>query len=188
MGQALWFLSRGTGMVALLLLTATVVIGITHSARASSRRWPRFARHAMHRNLSLLAISFVAVHIAGAIIDRYAGIRWAAAVLPFTSSYHPFWIGLGALAWDLLMATVLTSLLRHRIGLRTWRMLHLASYGLWPLALGHGLGVGGADSRLGWVLAIDAGCALAVIVALWRRLRTDDPDRDARRAVEAGLR
>jgi methionine sulfoxide reductase heme-binding subunit len=187
-GQAFWFASRGAGLVSLLLLTATVVLGAGHAGRVTGAGWPRFTLHAVHRNLSLLALAFLAVHVATATIDPYAGIRWLDAVLPFTSTYHPFWLGLGALALDLMLAVIVTSLLRARIGLRIWRVLHLSTYALWPLALAHGLGIGGADSELGWVRTVYAGCAVAVAVALARRLLASDPDRDARRAVEAGRR
>lgn len=95
MGQALWFTSRGTGLVSLLLLTATVGLGAAHAARWGSTRWPRFTVAALHRNLSLLAVVFLAAHVATAVIDPYAGIRWLDAVLPFGSTYHPFWLGLG---------------------------------------------------------------------------------------------
>jgi uncharacterized protein YqgC (DUF456 family) len=186
--QTLWYLSRATGLVSMLLLTATTVLGLWHTARSSSARWPRFALHSVHRNVSLLTGCFLVVHVAGAIIDPYAGIRWVDAIVPFGSSYHPVWLGLGALALDLVLAVVATSLLRHRIGLRGWRILHLSSYALWPLAVLHGWGIGGVDSRLGWVLALDAGCALAVALALLRRMRTDHPDTAVRRAVSEDLR
>lgn len=183
MGQALWFLSRATGLVTLLLLTATVVLGAGHAARSSSERWPRFAVAAVHRNLSLLALSFLAVHVSTAIIDPYAGLRWVDAVVPFVSGYHPFFLGLGTLALDLLVALVATSLLRHHVGTRGWRLLHRSAYLLWPLAVVHGLGIGGEDSGLLWVQALNALCVLAVAAAVLRRLRAADPDRAARRAA-----
>lgn len=183
MGQALWFLSRATGLVALLLLTATVVLGAGHAARTSSSRWPRFAVGALHRNLSLLATVFVAVHVSSAIIDPYAGLRWVDAVVPFISDYHPLWLGLGTVALDLMLALVVTSLLRSYLGTRSWRILHMSAYLLWPLAVLHGLGIGGDDSGLLWVQALNAACVLAVLVALVFRLRASNPDRQARRAV-----
>ena len=188
MGQALWFASRAAGVVALLMLTATMVLGSFHTGRVASRGWPRFVLHAVHRNLSLLAVTFVAVHVASAIIDPYAGIGWVDAVVPFVSTYQPFWLGLGTVAIDLMLAIVVTSLLRHRIGLRAWRVLHTCAYLLWPIALVHGYGIGGADSRLWWVLAVDLVCVLAVLAAVVRRLLAPDPDRDARRALQGRVR
>jgi len=174
MGQSLWFASRGTGLVTALLLTATTALGAIHTGRVTSARWPRFTLHAVHRNLSLLTLAFLAVHVASAIIDPYAGIAWLDVVVPF-------WLGLGAVALDLILAVVVTSLLRLRIGLRQWRAVHLSAYALWPVAMLHGVGIGGADTRLGWVLALYLACAVAVLVAVVRRLLVHDPDRDARR-------
>lgn len=186
MGQTLWFASRACGVVALALLTGTTVLGALHTGRAASAAWPRFVLHGLHRNLALLAVAFVAVHVATAIVDPYAGIRWIDAAVPFASSYHPFWTGLGAAALDLLAALVATSLVRTRLPLLLWQRLHRAAYGLWPVALAHGLGIGGGDSRLGWVRGIDVACAVAVAAAVVARLRARHPDTDARRAL--GLR
>ena len=186
MGQTLWFASRACGMVALLLLTLTVVLGALHTGRVSHAAWPRFVVHALHRNLALLAVVFVAVHVATAIIDPYAGIGWIDAVAPFASSYHPFWTGLGAVALDLFAALVVTSLARTHLPLAWWRRLHWSAYALWPIALAHGLGIGGADSGLGWVRAVDVACALTVVAAVVARLRARHPDTEARRAL--GLR
>lgn len=186
MDQTLWFASRACGLVALLLLTGTVVLGALHTGRAATAAWPRFVVHGLHRNLALLAVVFVAMHVATAILDPYAGIRWIDAVVPFASGYHPFWTGLGAAALDLLAALVVTSLARTRLPLPLWRGVHRAAYGLWPVALAHGLGIGDADSRLGWVRGVDLACALAVAVAVVARLRAHHPDPDARHAV--GLR
>src|SRR5581483_7783042 len=115
MQLALWFASRATGLVALPLLTVSLVLGIVGAGRAASPRWPRFALAALHRNISLLSVLFLAVHISTAIIDPYAGIGWLDAVVPFVSVYHPFWLGLGAVALDLMLALVISSLLRPRI-------------------------------------------------------------------------
>jgi len=184
MNQALWFASRATGLVSLLLLSATIVIGSGTSGRFASSRWPRFTVVALHRNLSLLALVFLAVHICGAVIDPYAGIQWADALIPFGSSYQPFWLGLGAVSIDLMIAVVLTSLLRLRMPPRLWRAIHWAGYGLFPVAVAHGLGISGPDSRLGWVLTWFALCALTVVVAVWWRANRSHPDQLAREAAE----
>jgi hypothetical protein len=99
MEEILWFVSRACGLVSLLLLTGTVVLGCAHATRASAGGWRRFTLHALHRNVSLLAVVFLAVHIGSAIIDGYVPLQWIDAVIPFVSDYHPVWLGLGALAF-----------------------------------------------------------------------------------------
>jgi len=181
--QALWFASRSCGLVTLLLLTLVVVLGALHTGRAATRSWSRLAMHGLHRNLALLTLVFVTVHVASAIIDPYAGIRWLDAVAPFVSSYHPVWTGLGALAADLLVALVVTSLIRTRMPWKLWRGLHGAAYALWPVALVHGWGIGGVDSARGWVLAVDGICVLAVVAAITVRALARHPDTEARQTV-----
>jgi len=166
--STLWYATRATGVVALVLLTATVVLGVTGSARFATPRWPRVITAGLHRNLPLLAVAFVAAHVLTTILDSYAPIGWVSAVVPFTSPYRTFWLGLGAVASDLLLAVTATSLLRARLGYRAWRAVHRLGYACWPVALWHGLGTG-TDSRLPWLLALDAACAAAVTGALgWR--------------------
>lgn len=180
--MVLWYASRATGLAALLMLTATVVLGAANTARFGSERWPRFVVAAIHRNLSLLTCVFLVVHIAGAIIDPYAGIGWVAALIPFTSGYQTFWLGLGTLAFDLLVALVVTSLLRPRISQRVWRAVHWAAYACWPVAVIHGFEIGGADSRLAWVQVLTVVCLVAVIAAVAWRAVARHPDTEARRA------
>ncbi len=178
--QALWYLSRGTGVVALLLLTGARVLGMLNSGRLTSQRWPRFAISAIHRNVALLSLVFLVIHIVSSIVDPYAGIRWLDAVLPFVSSYRSFWLGLGTLSCDLMLAVLITSLLRPRINYRLWRGIHWLGYAVWPIALIHGIGTGVTDDHVAWVLGCDIGCALAVLLALWWRLGTTHQDTQAR--------
>jgi sulfoxide reductase heme-binding subunit YedZ len=187
MEEILWFVSRAAGLVSMLMLTGTVVLGCAHATRASTGGWRRFALHALHRNLSLLALVFLAVHIASAILDGYVPLQWVDAVVPFISDYHPFWLGLGAIALDLLIAVLVTSLLRTRLSHRLWRTVHVASYAMWPIAMIHGLGIPGSDSSLTWVIALNGGCAAAVAASVTRRLLVRHPDTRARRLV-AGAR
>jgi methionine sulfoxide reductase heme-binding subunit len=164
----LWYATRATGVVALVLLTATVVLGVAGTARFATPRWPRMITAALHRNLSLLAVLFVAVHVVTTVLDPYAPIGWVSAVLPFASSYRTLWLGLGTVAFDMLLAVAVTSLLRARLGYRAWRAVHWLGYACWPVALWHGLGTG-TDSKLPWLLALDAACVAAVAAAAgWR--------------------
>jgi Ferric reductase like transmembrane component len=164
----LWFATRATGLIALVLLTGTVVLGIMTSVRFASPAWPRFVTVSLHRNLSLLTITFTGLHVLTTITDPFASISAVSVVVPFTSGYRRIWLGFGAVAFDLLLAVLVTSLLRTRIGPRAWRAVHWAGYACWPVALVHGLGTG-TDGAARWVLAITAVCALAVISAgVWR--------------------
>jgi methionine sulfoxide reductase heme-binding subunit len=165
----LWYATRATGVVALVLLTITVALGITGTARDASPRWPRVVTAGLHRNISLLTVAFVAAHVLTTVLDRYAPISLASAIIPFSSPYRALWLSLGTVACDLLLALVLTSLLRARLPYLAWRGVHLLAYASWPVALWHGLGTG-TDSRLPWLLGLDAACMLIMAAAVWRRL------------------
>jgi len=184
-GHALWYSSRATGLVSLLLLTGTVVLGALNTGRFSSRGWPRFAVAAIHRNLSLISVAFLAVHVTTAVIDPYAGIGWLDVIVPFGSVYRPFWLGLGAVAGDLFIAVLATSLVRLRIGVRAWRVVHWAGYACWPIAVLHGLGTAATtDRHSGWFLALDLSCVAAVTVATGWRVIAVHPDTQARKGKQ----
>jgi hypothetical protein len=166
--HALWFATRGAGVVSLLLLTAIVVLGVAGATRWRSSRWPRFVVAGLHRNLTLLALAFIALHVITTVADGYAPISFLNAVAPFTSRYRPVWLGLGAVAFDLLLALTITSLLRARIGYARWRALHWLAYASWPIALVHGLGTG-TDARVTWMQVVAVSCVACVVAAvLWR--------------------
>ncbi len=164
----LWFTTRATGVVALLLLTMTVALGVAGTARYSPSFMPRLIRAGLHRNVSLLAVAFICVHVLTTVLDPYAAIGFSSAIIPFSSSYRPFWLSLGTIAFDLLLAVVITSLARSRLSYRTWRAVHWLAYASWPVALWHGLGTG-TDTKLSWLLVLDAVCVMAVAAAVvWR--------------------
>jgi sulfoxide reductase heme-binding subunit YedZ len=168
MTDALWYLGRGSGVVSLVLLTLVVALGIATRSGRPLPGLPRFAVTAVHRSASLLAVAFLVVHVLTLLFDSYAQLDALALVVPFTAAAQPFWYGLGALALDLILALVVTSLLRDRIGPRVWRAIHWAAYASWPVALAHGLG-SGTDAGTGWLLTITGVCTAAVAAAVgWR--------------------
>jgi methionine sulfoxide reductase heme-binding subunit len=183
--QLLWYTTRATGLVALVLLTASVVIGVLTSVRFRTRAWPRFTFQDLHRRISLLAVVFVALHVITTVSDSFAPIGWVSAVVPFTSPYRRLWLGLGTVAVDLLLAVTISSLLRQRIRPGSWRALHWLAYASWPLAVFHGLGTG-TDPHLGWVMALVVACVAAVLGAVGWRLVAGWPARAGVR-VAAGL-
>jgi sulfoxide reductase heme-binding subunit YedZ len=165
----LWFATRGAGTATLLLLTAVVALGIlTAGSAARSRLWPRFVSAELHRNVSLLAIVFLLAHVVTAVADPYAKLGWRDAALPFVSAYRPFWLGLGVVAGQLVLALVVSSALRPLLGFRAWKALHWLAYASWPVAIFHSLGTG-TDAPALWSLAIVGGCTLTVVAAVaWR--------------------
>jgi hypothetical protein len=169
-------LTRGTGTVALILLTLSVALGVANSRRLRTSRVPRFVVDAVHRNVSLLAVAFTAVHVVTSLLDGFAPITVVDVFVPFTSAYRPVWLGFGAVAFDLLLALVITSLLRRRFGYRIWRLTHWTAYACWPVALLHTFGTG-SDVKFGWLLAISAICAALVIAAVLVRATAGWPSR-----------
>lgn len=183
--QVWWFATRATGTAALVLLTTSMVLGILTSGRYARPKLPRFVTMGLHRNVSLLVLVFVVLHVITTVVDSFAPVAWTDAVLPFAGSYRPLWLGLGALSFDLLIALTVTSLLRARLGYRTWRWVHWAAYACWPTAVMHGLGTG-TDSTLPLFLAVTAACVGSVVVAVWYRLGAGWPEHRGVR-VSSGL-
>lgn len=183
--SAYWYLTRSTGTVALILLTLSLALGVIDVRRWSSETWPRFVVDSLHRNASLLALAFLCLHILTAVLDSFAPISLVNAVIPFTGSYRPLWLGLGALSFDLILAVIVTSLLRRRMGHSTWRAVHWLTYASWPIALLHGLGTG-SDVKSTWMLAISIGCLIVVIGAVLVRVAMGWPAQPAQRSAALG--
>jgi predicted ferric reductase len=167
---SLWYATRATGIVALVLLTATMVLGLATTSRARARNWPGYAQQEIHRRVSMVAVVFVGIHVLTSVLDTYVSISWASLVVPFTSSYDRLWVGVGTLSLDLMMAVFVSSLLRSRMRPGTWRGLHWLAVLCWPVALAHTFGMG-TDSGEPWVIALAAVCIVSVGIALLWRLR-----------------
>jgi hypothetical protein len=174
--SAYWYLTRSTGVVSLVLLTVTMVLGVIDVERWSTRDWPRFMLDSLHRSVSLLVLVFVGLHIVTAVLDSFVPIALVDAVIPFAGRYRPLWLGLGTVAFDLLLALAITSVARQRLGYRAWRITHWLAYACWPVALVHGLGTG-SDVKSAWSLILTAVCALAVLVAVGARALDGWPER-----------
>ena len=170
----LWFATRACGTVALVLLTVSVVIGIASARRYAPGRIGRFEVAAAHRNASVLALVFLAAHIVTAIADAYVPLGWVSVVIPFASPYRTLWTGLGTVAFDLLAVVALTSAVRLRLGVRSWKTVHYLAYAAWPPAVFHAAGTG-TDTRLKPQLALYVLCVGSVTAACWWRLYTAGP-------------
>lgn len=174
--RLLWFLNRGTGVILLVLLTLSVALGVLSTVRITSVIWPRFVTQQLHRNVSLLAVVLLVVHIGAAVADGYVNIRWWDALVPFRGEYRPLWLGLGTLATDLIVLTVYTGLSRTRFGSRTWRIIHLTSYLSWLAGLVHGLGIG-TDNHEVWSVGVSVVCVGVVAGSVALRLSTAGAER-----------
>jgi len=180
--SALWYATRGTGAVTLLLLTASVVLGVGEQRAWRPVGTSRFAIAAMHQTLSLLAVAVLVVHIVTTLLDPFPHIGLLTALVPFATPYRPLWTGLGTVGSDLLLALVVTSLVRRRLGYRAWRGVHWLAYACWPVAVLHGLGTG-SDTRATWMLALTAVCVAAVAVAVAARVVGSATPAGVRRGV-----
>ncbi|MFF4909629.1 ferric reductase-like transmembrane domain-containing protein [Streptomyces sp. NPDC001260] len=184
-GETLWYANRATGAVCLVLFTAVVLLGIGVRLRGRLPGLPRFGTVTLHRTLSLSATAFLALHIALAVLDGYVNITLTDVLIPFVSAYRPLWLGLGTVALDLMLAVLVTSLLRERVGHRAWRALHWLAYAAWPVALVHGIGIG-TDTGTHWMTWLTVSCVAAVVAA--GGVRVAHSARAARRTPAAVLR
>ncbi|WP_369371988.1 ferric reductase-like transmembrane domain-containing protein [Promicromonospora sp. Populi] len=169
MDEVLWAIGRASGVTALVLLTASVVLGILTRSGRPLPGLPRFAIVLVHRDVALAATAFVGLHVVTLLFDPLAQLSLTDLVVPFVGEFRPFWQGLGTVAFDLLLAVVITALLRHRLGLRTYRAVHWLVYAMWPVAVLHGIG-NGTDAGTGWFLVVTAVSVAAVAGAVWWRL------------------
>src|SRR5437868_11749603 len=165
----LWYTTRGAGAITLILLSCVVVLGILSALRVQSPSWPRFLTTGLHRNLALMTLVFLALHIVTAVVDPFTNLGWAAALIPFSSSYRTLWLGLGVISFELLLAIVATSLVRGLIGHRVWRAIHWLTHAAWPVGVVHGIGTG-TDTLAAWMLVITAGSVAAAGVSIVLRL------------------
>jgi sulfoxide reductase heme-binding subunit YedZ len=164
-----WYTARAGGILAYLLLTASVCLGLLMSGKARLKRWPRFALEDVHRFLGILAAVFVAIHGGALLLDSFVPFSFTQVLVPGTSSYRPLAVGLGVVGAELLVALAATNRYRTRIGHRTWRRLHVLNLAVWGLALLHGL-TAGTDASTPWALVLYAGTAWLVLALFIHRV------------------
>jgi hypothetical protein len=172
----LWLATRATGEISLVLFTAVTVMGIATTKGWASSRWPESVITLLHRNISLLSMVFLGVHIGTTVVDGYVPIGWVDVVIPFQTTYKTLWVGLGTIAFDLVLAVIITSLIRRRIPAGLWKGIHWGAYAMWAVAVVHSLGVG-TDALLTRVVAgVMVGFVTAAVVARFMTPhRQDDP-------------
>jgi methionine sulfoxide reductase heme-binding subunit len=168
-GTILWYASRATGVISLILLSVVAILGIVVNRQGHLPGLPRFAATGLHRSLSLLSVAFLGTHIVTAVADGYVHIPWLSTIVPFSSSYERFWIGLGTVAVDMTAAVIVTSLLRARLRPAVWRAVHWLAYASYPVTLVHSMGAS-KDLRSGWLLGLTVASVFAVVTAIGYRI------------------
>lgn len=175
----LWYLSRATGVVALVMFTIVLGLGLLLSGQRRVSPRGQAAAMGVHRSLSLGSVVFLLMHILSAVVDSYVSVGWLATVVPFTSGYRSDWMTLGTISVDLLIAIVATSLLRNRIRRSVWRWVHLTAYVCWPVAVVHSYALSTADEPV--LRGTTVACAVFGVLAVGWRLAATHPDARRRR-------
>ena len=187
-----WYAARAAGVVAYLLVSASVAVGLTLAGKERFERWPRFAVEDVHRFAGVLAGTFIALHVLWLAVDSQAHLSLSNLVIPFTSSYRLVWTGLGVVAAELLLALAVTNHYRKRISYSLWRRLHYLNFVVWIGATAHGLGAGSDSGSTAFVFMYASTAALIGALALrryWRRPSvTSMRDHPAREVATASAR
>ena len=171
--HAWWLASRSAGIVAYLLLSASVVLGLTMALRLAPVRM-RGDLRVLHERLALLALGSVATHALLLLGDTFLHPGLTGVLIPFATPYRPVWTGFGILAAYSAAGLSLTYYARRRIGARRWRALHQLIPIAWGMAAVHVLG-SGTDARSLWLLAPIALTMAAIATLLvFRVLREQD--------------
>ncbi len=170
--MTLWYVARGTGLAALVLLSTTTTIGALMSGRGKAER--RVVWSYVHRVTASLGLAVMLVHLTTILADSYAHVGWVGALVPFTSGYRPTWVALGTLSVYTFLFVAAIGYARGRIaaserGAHVWRGLHCLGYAGWASAMLHGFN-SGSDSGLGWVQLLYIGCGAAVPASVAVRL------------------
>lgn len=165
---AIWYAARASGVAAYVVLSVVVSLGLALGGKAQSRHWPRFSVEDVHRFGGLLVGSLIGVHLLAIAADSFLPFSLTQLLVPFTSSYRPFWTGLGIAAAEILVALAITNRYRRRLPYRFWRTAHYANFAVWAFASLHGL-MAGTDRGAPW-LAILYGLSVASVLMLlvWR--------------------
>ena len=172
--QGIWYAERAAGVVAYLLLTLLVVLGLMVSSRVRSRQWPLFAVEDVHRFVSILAAVFITLHVSLLLVDTFVPFNLGQILIPFRADYRPLATGLGTVALELLVAVAVANAFRADLGRRTWHVIHYLGYGVWIAATAHGL-LAGTDRHDAWLVSLYILAVTAVMSALTFRWSTPRP-------------
>jgi sulfoxide reductase heme-binding subunit YedZ len=182
-----WYAARAGGMVAYMLLTAVVLVGLAMSGRERIDGWPRFALEDVHRFLGALTGLFISLHVFALAVDAEANLPLESLVVPFVSAYRPLWTGIGVVAAELLLALAVANRYRARISYQTWRRLHYLNFAVWTAATAHGIGAGTDTGSFPFAVVYGAALACVGVLTARRIFRTGTPAGTAASSHVRGL-
>ncbi len=164
----LWYTTRATGLVVLVLFTMVVALGALVANRVGGSTVGRFELNEIHRTVSSVAIVFLGIHILTTVVDSFVSTGVLSAVIPFISSYKRVPVALGTIAFDLMIAVWISSLAKTRIANSSWRFIHWFSWMAYAVAVIHAF-LTGTDSRhgIGFVVVL-ASAAIGAGAGVWR--------------------
>ncbi|HJQ41686.1 MAG TPA: hypothetical protein VJ831_01260 [Jatrophihabitantaceae bacterium] len=189
--MTLWYIARGAGLSALILLTVATCLGAVTSGRVHGRPVARINAQYLHRAFAFGGLAVLGVHVIAILADSYAHVGWLHSLIPFTSQYRPLWVGIGTLALYAYALVAVSGMLRARLatstaGARGWRILHGSAYAGWALSILHGL-KSGTDSDVTWVRFLYLACLAAVVGSVAVRMVTAAPERRTAPTVPIGV-
>jgi predicted ferric reductase len=176
----LWYSIRASGVVAFVLLTCTVLVGVGLAGNVRLARWPRFTVDSLHRYLGTLFWVFLGVHVLTTAVDSYVKLSITDIVIPFASSYRTTGLGLGIVATELLLALAIVNRLRDKLSYRFWRRAHHLNFAVWVGSTLHGVLTGTDSLVLLYAIAI-----MLVTAALGMRVTSGGRPKRALPADEA---
>jgi predicted ferric reductase len=170
-----WHLVRSAGIVSYLLLLASMVWGLFMSAQCVKDWSPGAVSMTLHSTLSWLAVMVGLVHALLLLLDDYFTYTLADLFVPFVGPYRPEAVGLGTLAFWILLIVTLSFPLKKRLGHANWKRLHYLSYAAFVMVSLHGLFAGTDGSNLGFRLLLAIGVLLVVALTVLRVRRSQRP-------------
>jgi sulfoxide reductase heme-binding subunit YedZ len=174
-----WLLARASGLLAYVLLTIAVIVGLTMRTRLLGRLVPPAYVTATHQALSLIGLAAVALHGTLIALDTKVDVPLVALLVPGTAGYRPLATSLGVVAAELWLLIHLSFRVRRRIGVKRWRALHMATFPTWALAAAHGV-LAGTDTPIAWTDQLYAWSIGLVVFLLVFRVGSHMPARPAR--------
>ena len=182
-----WIASRSAGIVALLAITASVILGLLMANGLPRRKGANRVLVSLHESTALAGLIAIAVHGITLLGDPWMHATLWKISVPFSIGYRPLWTSLGIIAGWIAAALGLSYYARKRIGTRLWRKLHRATVVAWALGIAHTIGAG-TDANERWLQVTMLTGAVVIVFLFLRRTVPGDPKREAaRRAATADV-